>query len=67
MSLQSDLAALLQRERTQEATQQTRRIEEASKLVDELILKGVVDAPSYRLAPTTSMPHRIAGLAKSKY
>jgi hypothetical protein len=67
MSLQTDVAALLQRASTQEATQQTRRIEEASKLVDDLVRKGVVDAPSYRLAPTTAIPHRIAGLAGSKY
>jgi hypothetical protein len=67
MSLQSDLVAVLERERTQEATQQSRRVEEVSKLVDELVRKGVVDAPSYRLAPTTALPHRIAGLAKSRY
>jgi hypothetical protein len=67
MSLQTDVAALLQRERTQEATQQTRRIEEVSKLVDDLVRKGVVDTPSYRLAPTTAIPHGIAGLARSRY
>lgn len=66
MSLQTDVAALLQRERTQESTQQTQRIEEVSKLVDDLVRMGVVEAPSYRLAPTTAIPHRITGLARSK-
>ncbi len=67
MSLHTDVAAVLQRELTLEATQQTRRIEEATRLVDELVRKGVVEAPSYRLAPTTAIPHRIASLAKGKF
>lgn len=59
MSLQENVAAVLETART-EATAQSRRIEEVSKLVDDLVRMGVVEAPHYRLAPTTAVPHGIA-------
>lgn len=67
MSLQTNLADVLERVRTQEATEQTRRIEETSKMVDDLVRQGIVEGPAYRLAPTTAMPHRISEPYKWKF
>ena len=40
------------------ATEQSRTIDLACKLFDELKAKGLIDAPRYRLSPLDSVPPR---------
>jgi len=56
-----DLAKMLEevlKEQVAASKVQARQVETAAKLVDDLVDRGLLDAPSYRLAPTNSIPCR---------
>jgi len=56
-----DLAKMVKEILSEEVTAskvQAHQLETGVKLVDELVDRGLVEAPSYRLAPTNSVPSK---------
>ena len=46
--------------------QQSSRIAEAARIFDDLAARGLVDAPSYRLAPMNAIPPKATVLARAR-
>ncbi len=61
MELAQRVAELL---RKSEATGQSQMVAQATKLYDELLSKGLVEPPTYKIAPLNSVPPKAVSYVK---
>ena len=58
MELVKEVEKTIEKLSSQGETEQARRIAEASRMFDNMVKKGWLEAPSYKLAPISTLPLR---------
>lgn len=56
MELEKQVTEVIDRQSVAQGSFQSQRIEEATRIFDQLVERGLIDRPSYRLAPMNSVP-----------